>query len=209
MQVTGLQRGDLLFQLRTGGELEWIISRIFAGHNGMALNHVAIYSGSDELIEAIMPEVRRTPVREFASRSVADGVGHPCLIQARLLPEYSHLIPAALSFSEQQLEQPYDSAYGSHQESWYCSKLIVDAFRYANNGDFLFPETSMGFRDMETGELFTYWVDHYRKLDKPVPEGMPGSHPALLSCSPLLEITRVFGQLPARRYHLAPDIQVV
>ena len=209
MKVTGLQKGDLLFQLRTGGELEWIISRIFAGHNGMALNHVAICSGPDELIEAIMPEVRKTPVREFTSRSVVDGAGNPCLVQARLLPEYSHLIPAALSFSEQQLEQPYDSAYDSRKTSWYCSKLIIDAFRDANNGDFLFPETPMGFRDMETGELFSYWVDHYRKLGKPVPEGLPGSHPALLSRSGFLEIVRVFGQLPARRYGYSQEMQLV
>ena len=32
-----LQKGDLIFQLRTGGELEYVISRLFAGYNNMAL----------------------------------------------------------------------------------------------------------------------------------------------------------------------------
>ena len=35
--------GDLIFQLRSGGEAEWVISRLFAGRDGAAINHVALY----------------------------------------------------------------------------------------------------------------------------------------------------------------------
>ena len=197
--LTGLRKGDLLFQLRTGGELEWIISRLFAGHNGMAINHVAICSGDDEVIEAVMPRVQKTSLDYFISRSVVDGCDHPCILHCRVKPEFLKLTEKAVAFADQQLQLPYDIDYSSQKRSWYCSALILEAFRYANGNDPVFPETPMGFRDLETGELFPYWIELYKTIGQPIPEGEPGSHPALLSCSEHLEIMEVFGQLPVRQ----------
>ena len=33
------------------------------------------------------------------------------------------------------------------EDAYYCNELIVDAFKYANNGIALFPEHPMSFRD--------------------------------------------------------------
>ena len=200
-----LQKGDLLFQLCTGGEVEWIISRLFAGYNGMALNHVGMYLGDNQLIESIMPRVWQNSLDNFLRRSVLDGNRRPCVMVARVAPEYQHLIDAAVDFAQQQLQQPYNPEYLpartnlSKQRSWYCSALILEAFRAANNDTPIFPETPMGFRDLETGELFPYWIELYQRIGQPVPEGEPGSHPALLSCSDKLQTIHILGQLPARQ----------
>ncbi|MRI33366.1 hypothetical protein EOPP23_10255 [Endozoicomonas sp. OPT23] len=197
--LTGLQKGDLLFQFRTGGELEWIISRLFAGYNGMAINHVAIYSGENEVIEAIMPRVQKTTLDYFISRSVVDGLDRPCILHARVKPRYSALAEGAVAFADQQLQLPYNIDYSAKSRSWYCSALILEAFRYANGNIPVFPETPMGFRDLETGELFPYWVELYKTIGQSIPEGEPGSHPALLSCSDKLEVVGLLGQLPVRQ----------
>ncbi len=197
--LTGLQKGDLLFQLRTGGELEWIISRLFAGHNGMAINHVAICSGDDEVIEAVMPRVQKTTLDYFISRSVVDGLHRPCILHARIKSDLTDLPEKAVAFADQQLELPYSIDYSSRNRSWYCSALILEAFRNANADIPVFPETPMSFRDLETGEFFPYWVELYKTIGQPIPEGEPGSHPALLSCSDKLEVINVLGQLPVRQ----------
>ncbi|MET4692306.1 YiiX/YebB-like N1pC/P60 family cysteine hydrolase [Endozoicomonas lisbonensis] len=203
MKLTNLQKGDLLFQLRSGGELEYAISRVFAGYNGMLLNHVAVYCGEGKrgegkVVEATMPQVRCISLEHFLQRSVLDTSGRHCVVHARLLPEYLHLNEKAVGFILDQLDKPYDCHYTSKEKGWYCSELILEAWRFANRGHFVFPQTPMGFRDMETHELLPYWVQHYNKARKPIPEGEPGSHPALLSCSEKIDILSVTGQLPSR-----------
>ena len=190
--------GDLLFQLRSGGEAEWVISRLFAGRDGIAINHVGLYDGDGQVIEAVMPEVRKTSMDVFIENSVRDNHGNPCLLIARVQSEYAELIPLALEFAESTLATPYDAHYGTGKKSWYCSELIIDAFRHANKGKFLFHETPMGFRDMESGELMPYWIAHYKAIDQEIPEGLPGSHPALLSRSDKIIPVNLVGALPAK-----------
>lgn len=194
--------GDLLFQLRAGGEEEWAISRLFPGRDGMAINHVAIYDGDGVVIEAVTPGVKETAIEAFIRSSVLDNYGRPCVLVCRLKSAYSSLIPAALEFAGQQLHTSYNSHFvPSHSEplkSWYCSELIVHAFRHANDGCFLFEQTPMSFRDMETGELLPFWVNYYEESGDVMPQGLPGSHPALLSSSERLFCVNVMGALPAR-----------
>ena len=200
--LTNLQKGDLLFQLRSGGELEYAISRVFAGYNGMLLNHVAVYCGDGDnggqVIEAIMPKVRSVSLEHFLQRSVMDTSGRHCVVHARLLPEFQHLAEKAVEFALRQLDEPYDSQYTNSGKSWYCSELVIEAWRFANDGRFVFPQTPMGFRDMATGELIPFWIEHFKASNRSVPEGEPGSHPALLSCSEKIEVIKTIGQLPAR-----------
>ena len=190
--------GDLLFQLRSGGKAEWVISRLFAGRDGKAINHVAIYDGDGQVIEAVMPEVRKTSMEDFINRSVRDNHGNPCILVCRVKPAFSALVPKALEFAEGVVDHPYDPHYTQGKKSWYCSELVVDAFREANNGEFLFEETPMSFRDMDSGEIMPYWRQHYDAIGQEIPEGKPGSHPALLSCSSELSVVNIMGALPAR-----------
>ncbi len=193
-----LKPGDLLFQLSIGGEREWLISRLFEGVNGQALNHVAIYIGSNRVIEAVSPEVKKTPLNSFIKKSVVDLKGKPCVTISRLLPAYGHLIPAAIAFAEGCVSHPYDHSYGS-QSGWFCSQLVLEAFRYANKGKPVFQQTPMSFRDPETGELFSYWIELYKRLGLSVPEGQAGSHPALVSLSNTLKVIKVIGYLSYKK----------
>ena len=190
--------GDLLFQLRSGGEAEWGISRLFSGRDGIAINHVGIYDGDGQVIEAVMPEVRKTSMDEFMACSVTDNHGCPCILVCRVCPEYASLIVPALEFAESTLAYPYDTHYSDVKKSWYCSELVVDAFKHANQDQFLFQETPMSFRDMDSGEVLPFWVEHYRSINQAIPEGRLGSHPALLSRSDKIRLIAIVGSLPAK-----------
>ncbi|WP_263081452.1 YiiX/YebB-like N1pC/P60 family cysteine hydrolase [Endozoicomonas sp. Mp262] len=195
MLEEGLRPGDLLFQLSKGQEVEWLISRLFSGVNGQALNHVGLYIGNNHIIEAVSPRVQEVKVEQFVNRAAIDLKGKPCVTIARLIPEYCSLVDKAIDFAQDCLSHPYDNSYGNCS-GWYCSQLIIEAFRFANNGHFLFQETPMSFKDPETGKIFPYWDIFYKSRGERVPEGQPGSHPALLSLSHQLTIVKIVGELP-------------
>ncbi|MDD7806074.1 MAG: YiiX/YebB-like N1pC/P60 family cysteine hydrolase [Endozoicomonas sp. (ex Botrylloides leachii)] len=199
-----IKPGDLLFQLRTGGEREWIISRLFSGIGQQAINHVALYIGEEYVIEAVSPEIIKTPIDAFINQSAKDYKEQPCVTISRLKSFYQSLIPKAIAFLEQHLNQPYDDSYGK-KSGWYCSQLILEAFRYANKGRYLFEKTPMSFKNPATGNFFPYWVEHYKKFKIPIPEGEKGSHPALMSLSDNLELVKIVGSLPFRSTLISLD----
>lgn len=193
-----LQPGDLLFQLSQGPEPAFLISRLFAGVNGQALNHVGLYGGGGHVIEAMAPQVQETALAAFVQRSVLDTGGRPCITAFRLRPPLADRLGAgAVDFARQCLRAPYDHSYGQ-DSGWYCSQLVLAAFKWANGGQAVFQETAMSFRDPQTGAVFPYWADYYQRRGEPLPEGQPGSHPALLSLSDQLDSIAVLGALPFR-----------
>ena len=192
-----LQPGDLLFQLCKGGDVEWTISRLFEGIHGQAINHVAIYIGDQQVVEATAPSVQKVSLDTFLKKSVVGLNALPCLTIGRLIAQCTLLIPSAIEFAENCIAHPYNATYGNNQ-GWYCSQLVVEAFKYANGDQVVFEETPMSFRDPETGELFPYWINYYKQLGMSIPEGKPGSHPALLSRSDKLEIITTLGSMPQR-----------
>ncbi len=82
------------------------------------------------------------------------------------------------------------------EDAYYCSELVVDAFKYANGGNEFFPEEPMSFIDMNTGEVHEYWIRYYNKyLGMELPVGEPGSSPGHISLSPKIKIVHRYGFL--------------
>ena len=189
------QAGDLLFQQKDTARIHRVISHAFRGYRCYAFNHVALCVAPDQVIEATSPAVRHTPVSAFLQGSSYDAQRRPRAIAFRLKPRYHGLIEGAIAHAQGLVGLPYNREFGDRKDAYYCSELIVDSFRAANGGGFLFPETPMSFKNPETGEFFEYWVNHYRQLQKPIPEGYPGSHPSLLSLSEFLEPVHQYGDL--------------
>lgn len=85
------------------------------------------------------------------------------------------------------------------KEPYYCSELIVDAFKYANSNLEFFPEEPMSFRDETTAEILEYWKKYYALLGRPVPVGEMGSNPGKFSLSNKINILHRYGFL--RNWH--------
>ncbi len=84
--------------------------------------------------------------------------------------------------------QPYDNAFLPNNKALYCSELIYECFlRDTRKGDrHLFKAKPMNWRDAN-GNIPEYWVAHFKELNMPIPEGVPGTNPTDLSRSPLLK----------------------
>jgi hypothetical protein len=78
----------------------------------------------------------------------------------------------------------------------YCSELVVDMFKHANNGLPFFEEKPMSFRDLKTREILPEWEAYYAYFGIPVPDGEPGSNPGDISLDQRLRFFHIEGDIP-------------
>lgn len=180
-----LQDGDLLFQDMDCGPLCDAIEAVTEGYNGNDFSHMGmVYHKNDTIyiIEAAGNAVRLTTLGKFSKNTKK-----PMLI-GRLKKKYQKLIPSAINFSIKQLGVPYDDEYVYNNGSYYCSELIYDAFKAANKNKPFFELFPMTYKQPGTNEFFPAWVDYYKEIGKPIPEGLPGCNPGGMSTSDKIEI---------------------
>lgn len=180
-----LQDGDLIFQDMDCGPLCDAIEAVTEGYNGNDFSHMGmVYHRNDTIyiIEAAGKAVRINTLEKFSKNT------NKPMYAGRLKKQYRKLIPQAIAFSLKQLGVPYDDEYVYNNGSYYCSELIYDAFKEANNGKPFFQLFPMTYKQPGTQEFFPAWVDYYKQIDKPIPEGQPGCNPGGISTSDKIEI---------------------
>ena len=204
-QAFVLQPGDLLFQDLDGSPLCDAIEKVTQGVDGAKFSHVAmverIEEGKVTVIEAVSAGVVETPIEKLLKRS-HDAAGRPKVLVGRLQPKYRPLIPRALEAAHEFLGRPYDATYVIDNSAFYCSELIYEAFREANGGRPLFALAPMTFNDPDTKKPFPAWVDYFRSLGTPLPEGQPGLNPGGMSRAGFVRIVHAYGKPTGWRGHI-------
>lgn len=191
-----MKAGDLIFSFI--GSEDNAISAVTEGFRGGRVNHMGavVLSGSTlSVLEAYPPKVQLAELHEFLRRS-HNAAGQPRYMLGRLVEPNDRLITKAISYGLEQREVPYDYRYLTDQVALYCSELIVDMFKFANDGKEFFLEAPMSFRDLLTGEPHPFWVSYYAQLGMSVPTGEPGSNPGAISLDHRLNIYDVVGAIP-------------
>lgn len=182
---TDLKDGDLIFQDMDCGPLCDAIEAVTEGYDGNDFSHMGLVYHRDDtlfIIEAAGKAVRLTTLEKFSKNTVKP------MYVGRLKKQYRKLIPQAIAFSLKQLGVPYDSEYVYNNGSYYCSELIYDAFLSANKGKPFFQLFPMTYKQPGTQDFFPAWVDYYKQIGKPIPEGQPGCNPGGISVSDKIEI---------------------
>jgi hypothetical protein len=192
--VFKFQNGDLIFQDLDCGTLCNAIEKVTHGVNGRSFSHIGlVYFSNDTayVIEAIGKDVHLTLLSNFISRS-KDKNGNPKIIVGRLKTTFQKLNASALKFALSQIGTPYDKEFIYNNHKYYCSELIYDSYRSANNNQPFFQLEPMTFKDPANGKTLPVWVKYYHDLKMPVPEGKPGCNPAGISRSDKIEIVKSF-----------------
>ncbi|MCC6491061.1 MAG: hypothetical protein IT364_26475 [Candidatus Hydrogenedentes bacterium] len=191
------QPGDLLFQDIDCGPLCDAIETVTQGVDGAHFSHVGIVSRTDSVeplvIEAVSAGVTETPLSDFLARS-KDARGKPKVLAGRLDEAHRSLVPEALLVARSFLNVPYDGLYVIDNSSLYCSELVYEAFRQANENEPVFALHPMTFKDPQTGEYFAPWVAYYDSLGAAIPEGQPGLNPGSISREPTVRIVHAYGR---------------
>lgn len=190
-----METGDLLFTLIGRGDNA--ISAVTAGYRGARVNHVGVAVRNPRgmfILEAFPPEVRLTNIAVHLRRS-KDNEGRQRYMIGRLDVEHRHHIPEAITYGLVQRDIPYDRLYLTDEDALYCSELVVDMFKSANDDTEFFEEHPMSFRDPASGETHPHWVAYYEYFGMEVPHGEPGSNPGRISLDPKLDIYHVEGPI--------------
>ncbi|MDR2652057.1 MAG: hypothetical protein LBC68_07035 [Prevotellaceae bacterium] len=165
------RQGDLLFQTSSGSDFGNAVESATAD-TVCKFAHVGIVIDKRTVIEAIESGVVLTPIDTFLGRDVQTYI-------YKLKSEYQYFIPSAIKYCLNQTTAHYDSAFLPNNGKFYCSELICEAFKFANNGNDFFPLQPMTFK--ANGEFLPFWVEWYKNLNKEIPEGVLGSNPTALS----------------------------
>lgn len=191
-----LQEGDLLFQDLNCGDLCHAIETVTEGVNGKDFSHcgmVVLINDTLMVVEAIGEKVQVNTLKAFLTRS-GDTSMVTNITVGRVKKKYLPLIEVATNVAIQKIGQPYDHEFILDNGSWYCSELLYDAFKTANDQKDFFELAPMTYKDPETQSFFPAWIDYYNQLDKPIPEGKMGLNPGSISRSDnihIIEIDRI------------------
>lgn len=189
LDVKDLQNGDLLFQNLDCGPLCDAIEKVTHGYKGNDFSHIGlVYRRNDSVyvIEAIGKDVHLTYISDFAARTT-----NPMYV-AVLKPPYRKLNKRALQYALSQKGVPYDDVFLYDNGKYYCSELIYDAYKKANGNKAFFKLEPMTFKQPGTKQFFDAWVDYYKALQQPIPQGAPGINPGGISSSDKIVMKGVF-----------------
>ncbi|MFZ4400653.1 MAG: YiiX/YebB-like N1pC/P60 family cysteine hydrolase [Bacteroidales bacterium] len=190
------EEGDILFQDLDCGDFCNAVEKVTIGYKGARFSHVAMVvkneKGEIVVIEAVSKGVSITAFDLFLAKS-HDKNNHPKVIVGRLKPKYRHLIPQAVKEAYKLLGRPYDDVFCISNNKYYCSELIYDAFKNANNGKPIFKLYPMTFKDPDTKQFFPTWVEYFKDLKVSIPEGELGNGPGGISRSNKLKIVHSYG----------------
>lgn len=145
------------------------------------------------VIEAVSKGVVKTSLDDFFNRSF-DEKNRSKVVVGRIKNEYQELIPKAVNFTKSNLGLAYDEVFDITNNKYYCSELIYDSFKYANNNTPIFQLKPMTYKDPETNATFRIWEDYFKKLNIEIPEGKLGLNPGGMSKSKFIEIVYFYGK---------------
>jgi len=188
-----LQEGDLLFQDLNCGELCDAIEAVTEGVNGKDFSHCAMVvkiNDSLQVVEAIGDQVQVNTLHDFFARS-GDTASIQNITVGRVLEKYQPLVAKAATKVKEYIGKPYDDVFLMNNNSWYCSELLYEVFKEANDAQDFFELNPMTFKDPNTHTFFPAWVDYYKQLKQDIPEGKPGINPGLISRSDRIQIVPI------------------
>lgn len=189
-----LKNGDLIFQEACTSNLENSIKAVTSSIGDYQFTHVGIVYIDDNdsifVLEAIRPHVVLSTLHGYLYP--ADKECHPRSAVGRLKAQYQAIIPNALEFGFTLIGKDYDYGFVSGNDKYYCSELVYEILKKANNGQDVFPLNIMTFKSKETGVTTPGWINYFENLGIPVPEGEWGINPGAMSRSDVLDILHVF-----------------
>lgn len=180
-----LKEGDILFQDLDKDAIDNAIEKVTKTNLGYNFTHVGIVVKQHDtlkVLEAISTGVQLTNIAVFLNRNLING--KPKVIAGRLKPEFKPMLSNAFKHGKSLIGLPYDSIYVIGDNSYYCSELLYEMFRFANPKNIPFQLNPMTFKDPKTNETLKFWENYYAKLNHEIPEGKPGLNPNGMAISP-------------------------
>lgn len=182
-----LQEGDILFQDLDCGDACDAIEKVTTGYNGLDFSHCGIVANVDGQMKVVEAygTVAATDLDSFLARS-KDEHGNVKVIAGR--PHEQDIAKKSAAIAQTYIGKSYDKAFKLGDDAYYCSELVYESYKAANNGQAYFPLNTMTFKEPDSTDYMPFWVDYYNELNMPIPEGDSGINPGAISRSQHLDI---------------------
>lgn len=174
--------GDLLFQINERNDFTDAITSTTGNRTSFSFSHVGIVIvEADKLLVAeASPDkgVRKVALDSFLNSSAHNVDGKPLVIAYRLKTKDVDLNKILVNVNSF-IGLSYDSVFLPENNAMYCSELVYESF-FDKAGNHILTQNPMSFSD-STGNISPLWIEYFRKMDCPVPEGVLGTNPNDLS----------------------------
>lgn len=189
-----IQPGDILFQDLDCGAACDAIEAVTEGVNGMDFSHCGIVAEVDGALKVVEAygSVQAVSIDDFLKRS-KDAQGKPKVIIGRL-KDGNMLALKSAEISKQYIGKGYDKAFTLGDDNYYCSELVYECYKAANDDTEVFPLNIMTFKQPGTEQFMPFWETYYKDLGTNIPEGEKGINPGAISRSNKLQIIRLDNQ---------------
>ncbi|CAD6199348.1 unnamed protein product [Caenorhabditis auriculariae] len=181
--------GDLVFFEKRVSK-EFVDAVAASGNSNLV--HVGIISSRGTLVHATPDGVLEQKLEETAEETenaVLEVVRVDLDRKEKMLAE---------EIARSKVGLPYNDVFSANcknsknEEAYYCSQIVTEAYQHA---DMRWPSHQLNFQN-EDGSFIEYWVQYYKERGVQIPQGDPGSHPAQLRKSPLLQSVMTFAKKP-------------
>ncbi|KOH44424.1 YiiX/YebB-like N1pC/P60 family cysteine hydrolase [Sunxiuqinia dokdonensis] len=192
-----LRTGDLLFRETASSNLSQAIDQVTQTEKQTHFSHVGLAIIENDSVYVLHASPIGGTCRVSLFEFSQPGGDMARVSVYRLQKDYQAAIPEAVSTAKSLLGKPYNFSYVLSDTSLYCSEFIYLAFEK----DSIFTLNPMTFKNPETGAFDPTWVNHYRKLNMDIPEGLPGCNPNGMAASEKLVKLGILELL------IAPELQ--
>jgi len=185
-----LKNGDLIFQESCFSDIDTAIKSVTHSADSYNFTHVGIVwidqKADTFVIEATPPKVAITALNDYF-KPESEHQCYPRSVVARLKSQFQHLIPKAINEAIKHVGKDYDYVFRLDDDKYYCSELVYEIFRKANNNKPVFELNIMTFKAKESDDFLTEWIEYYKKHQADIPEGEMGINPGAMSRSGILD----------------------
>ena len=179
-----IKSGDIVFRGATQSELSEAINEVTQTSKATNYTHMGICDVVDGNVFVYHADLGKGVVKEslhlfINSKDTVNYTVDLYRIKNRDRPQIENAITMAKSL----VGNPYNTTYILEDEGYYCSEYIYEIFKK----DSVFRLEPMTFKNAETKTFHKGWVEHYKNLGIPIPEGKLGCNPNGMASSDTLE----------------------
>ncbi|MDV7757642.1 YiiX/YebB-like N1pC/P60 family cysteine hydrolase [Liquorilactobacillus mali] len=166
-----LKSGDLLFVPDTNEKLSQIIAKstvvkaVTRPQPRKNYTHVGVLEHGLEGLFVL----HATPTKGCIRESLTDFLNDQQSIDVYRLKNSNIDHESAIQHGKTLLGEPYNSSFIAEQPGYYCSEFVCALYKD------IFAQTPMSFGP--NGSILPEWHSYYKKINLPIPNGLPGSSP--------------------------------
>lgn len=169
-----IESGDLVFRGALGSNLSEAINDVTQTTKSTNYTHMGICDVVDGKVTVYHSDIYKGVVKESLElfMSSEDSARYNVDLY-RIKNIESTQIENALSIAKSLIGEPYNTTYILEDKGYYCSEYIYELYKK----DSVFKLEPMRFKNSETNTFHKGWVEHYKNLGIPIPEGKLGCNP--------------------------------